>query len=155
MKKNRYVTLTCSKRSFRPVTSGSTRWWAKDDWREYYEATKNALGWGGGALLKKEWLKLYVQGYRYCATLRRGRAIAVAGLWPRTREEWEVIAVGVKAGEMGKGHGRAIVSFVTDEILKHGRKATIGMRPDNTAMLRAARAVGFRAKRQRPAAGSA
>jgi RimJ/RimL family protein N-acetyltransferase len=155
MKKNSYVTLACTKRSFRPVPSGNTRWWAKDDWREYHEAIEGALGWGGGALLKKEWIKLYQRGYRYCATFRRGRAIAIAGLWPRTKEEWEVIAVGVRAGEMGKGHGGAIVSFVTDEILKHGRRATIGTRPENAAMLRAARAVGFQVKRHRPAAGSA
>jgi len=149
MAKKGYITLTCTRRTFRPAISDKTRWWAKEDWREYYDAVNGALGWGSSPHGKKDWLKLYKQGYRYCATLRGGRAVAVAGLWPRSREAWEVIAVGVKAGQMGKGHGRAIVSFVADEILKTGRKATITTREGNIGMLRAARAVGFRATRRR------
>ena len=99
--------------------------------------------WGNPPHRKEDWDELYKQGYRYCATLEKNRAIAVAGLWQRSGDEWEVIAVGVKKGEMSKGHGKAIVSFVTDEILKNGRNATLTTRSTNTAMLTAARAIGF------------
>lgn len=149
MTKATYVALACTRRAFKPVGSDKTRWWAKDDWRAYHDATDGALGWGSSPHSKKDWLKLYKQGYRFCATLVRGRAVAVAGLWPRTERAWEVIAVGVRSGRMNRSLGRAIVSFVTDEILKHGRKATITTRKGNLAMLRAARAVGFKATRRR------
>jgi len=149
MAKKGYVALTCTKQTFTPVNSRMTRWWAKDDWREYYDATNTALGWGNPPHRKKAWLKLYEQGYRFCAVLSRGRAVAVAGLWPRTKEAWEVIAVGVRLGKMNRSLGRTIVSLVADEILKHGRKATITTRKGNAAMLRAAQAVGFKTTRQR------
>ena len=138
------VKLTCTDRTFKPVPSDETRWWSKEDWMEAYDAVNDALGWGSNPPHRKnDWEELYDQGYRYCAALEGGRAVAVAGLWERSREAWEVIAVGVKAGEMSKGYGRAIVSFVTDEILKTGRKATITTQPGNVAMLRAAQSVGF------------
>ena len=78
------------------------------------------------------------------ATMEKGRSIAVAGLCPQFRDASVVFAVGVRADEMGKGRGRAIVSFVTNEILKGGRDAVLTTDPTNKAMLRAARAVGFR-----------
>jgi predicted GNAT family acetyltransferase len=144
MDKIQYVKLRCTKRTFRPILSEKTRWWAKDDWREHRTATYPPFL----AHHKKTWDRLYRQGYRFCATLKKGRIIAAAGLWPRYKDCWEVIAVGVKHGMRSKGLGRAIVAFVTDEILKTGRMATLTTNINNIAMQRAARAVGFKTIRK-------
>jgi RimJ/RimL family protein N-acetyltransferase len=145
MSSNEHVVLTCTAESFRPVDPGNTRWWSRADWRDYYAATDGALGWGNSPHPKGDWEQLYDEGHRFCDTLdQTGRAVAMAGLWPRTDDAWEVIAVGVAAGRMNRGLGRAVVSFVTDEILRHGRRATITTRKDNPAMQRAARAIGYR-----------
>jgi len=72
-----------------------------------------------------------------------GRSIAMAALCPLYRDASVVMAVDVQASEVGKGYGRAILSFVTDEILRSGKDAILQTARTNKAMLRAARAVGF------------
>jgi len=71
---------------FRPYRIDGLKWWAADEWEAAYEANEgmwpDSTPWS-----RKEWDKLYSQGYRYCALLKKGRAVATAGLWPRTNEE--------------------------------------------------------------------
>lgn len=149
-----YVTLVCTNRSFRAVSTESTRWWDVSDWREYFRATDGALGWGRPPHPKEDWTELYKQGYRFCATLKSGRAVAVAGLWPRTKTEWLVIANGLKLRCEGKGYAEEILSFVVDEILKTRRNASFMVRTDDSVWLPAAKAVGFRKRRERRTAAS-
>ncbi|MFC1452382.1 class I SAM-dependent methyltransferase [Verrucomicrobiota bacterium] len=143
-----YVTLVCTKKGFRPVPTDSTRWWDVSDWREYFRATDGALGWGNPPHPRKDWVKYYGQGNRFCATLKRGRAVAVAGLWPRTKTEWLVIANGLKLRCEGKGYAEEILSFVVDESLKTGRNASFMVRSNDPVWLPAAQAVGFRKRRE-------
>lgn len=143
MNEHRYVNLVCTKKSFKKHPSEITRWWSVGDWAEHCRTTENALGWGNPCLPEDEWIQLYNEGYRYCASLENNRALAIAGLWPRTPDAWEVIAVAVRKGQMNKGHGKSIVSFVTEEILATVREATISTRKDNVAMIKAAQSVGF------------
>jgi predicted GNAT family acetyltransferase len=73
-----------------------------------------------------------------------GRAVATAGLWPRTDQEWEVIAVGTAPGFRNRGYGKAVVSFVTQEILDAGKVAALSHHKENTAMGRIADALGYK-----------
>ena len=143
MKRKRFVSLICTRRTFCPIPTDATRWWASCDWRKYVTATDGALGWGNPPLSKKDWVKYYAQGYRFCATLKRGRAVAVAGLWPRPGPQWQVVSNGLKLGCEHKGYAEEILAFVADEILKTRRDALFMVRPDNRAWVTAAKAVGF------------
>jgi len=134
------LTFRCIKDTFRPIASENTRWWVEDDWQEYHSATDKAHRFASS---REVWTKLHRLGFRFCATMESGRSIAVAALCPLYGDASVVMAVAVQASEAGRGRGRAIVSFVTDEILKSGKDAILQTARTNKAMLRAARAVGF------------
>ena len=144
MDETKYAKLICSSETFCPHPSDCLRWWSESDWEEYFQATDGSLSWGASPFSKEEWKNLYAEGYRYCAALQEGRSVAVAGLWPRSEEEWEVIAMGTALRVRGQGYGKAIVSFVTQSILDSGRNATITIRKGNAPMLQVAARVGFK-----------
>jgi len=137
-----FETLVCTREMFRPYRIDGLRWWAADEWEAAYKAYEgvwpDSTPWS-----RADWDELYSQGYRYCSVLRNGKAVASAGLLPRTNEEWEVIAVGTAPEFRNQGYGKAIVSFVTETILESGRDATIGFRESNTPMRRTAVALGY------------
>jgi len=86
---------------------------------------------------------LHAEGCSYCDLLVGGRAVATAGLWPRTDEEWEPIAVGTAPAHRNQGYGKAIVSFATQAILDAGRTAVVVTREDNVPMRHVAAALGY------------
>jgi RimJ/RimL family protein N-acetyltransferase len=139
------VTLFCTRETFRPCPSEGARWWQVEDWAAARDAHQEMWprddGWTFWS--EEEWRRLYSEGYRYCDLLVDGRAVATAGLWPRTSEEWGPIAVGTAPAHRNKGYGKAIVSFVTRTILDAGRTAVIVTREDNAPMRRVAEVLGY------------
>lgn len=143
-----YVDWICTAETFRPHPLEGLRWWRADDWEECRRVHEGVLpradGWTWWP--EEEWRKLCSEGYRYCSMLVDGRAVATAGLYPRTETEWEVIAVGTAPGFRDRGCGKAVVSCVTQEILNAGKVAMVSYRKDNAAMRRIAEALGYRPK---------
>jgi len=148
----RLMRFYATKDAFRPCLTTGARWWGHDDWAAARAAAEGM--WPGGEYwAESEWHELYREGYRYCALLVDGHSVATAGLWPCAQAEWEVIAVAAAPAHRNRGHGSAIVSFVAEEILTHGRIATITTREDNLPMLRVIERLGFRPKPSPPADG--
>jgi len=134
--------VVCRPEAFRPYRIVGLRWWGPGEWDAACKAHKgmwrHSTWWS-----QEEWHELYSEGYRYCSLMRNGRAVATAGLWPRTDREWEVVAVGTAPGFRNKGYGKAVVSFVTQAIVDAGRNATLTFRRRNTPMRRIASALGY------------
>ena len=144
---NRLQSFITTGEGFRRHQADGLRWWRPDDWPEACEAHRGM--WPGNDFWSEtEWRDLHGQGYRYCALVRDGHALAVAGLWPRTESEWEVIAVGTAPAHRNRGYAKGIVTFVVDEILAHGRSAGITTRHDNVPMLRVIDQLGFTPKHE-------
>jgi predicted GNAT family acetyltransferase len=122
------------------------RWWSQADWEDYFR-TADGMWPGLAPLSREEWDTAHAQGYTYCAALVEGRAVAIAAVWRRSEDEWEVAAVGTAPAFRRRGYGKAVVSFVADHILRRGRAATIGFRTSNVAMRRTAESVGFGPRR--------
>lgn len=136
----------CRSETFRPYRLEGLRWWRADEWEAARDAHEGMWPpredhWTFWS--EEEWHELYSEGLRYCSPLENGRAVATAGLWPRTDEAWEVIAVTTAPGLRNRGYGKAVVSFVTQEILHAGRDATLTFRKANTPMHRIAAALGY------------
>ncbi len=139
---DRQISFITTGTGFCPLPMDGTRWWAVGDWAKARDAHSGM--WPGNQFwLEGDWRQLYAEGYRYCALLKDGHSVAVAGLWPRTESEWEVIAVGTAPAHRNRGYARGIVTFVTQEILSVGRFAGITTRHDNSPMLRVIERLGF------------
>jgi GNAT superfamily N-acetyltransferase len=138
----RLLSFRVARDGFRPYPAAGGTWWSADSCKE---AGASMVGmWpDSGFWPESEWRQLYASGYRYGALLKDGHCLAMAGLWAWSDEAWEVIAVGVSPDHRCRGLGKGIVSFVTEEILSHGRVATITTREDNAAMLRVIECLGF------------
>jgi len=92
---------------------------------------------------EKDWKDLYATGYEYCCIIERNKAVACGGLWRRWKRTWEVIAVGTYEPHRRQGYAKAIISAATSRILAAVPRATITTGESNTALQRAAQAVGF------------
>lgn len=92
----------------------------------------------------EEWLQLAAEGYRYCGIFEDDGLVALAGLWKRTPDVWEVISVVTKEGHRQQGLAKAVVAFAADHVLNHVRVATYTTGAENTASIRTAESVGFR-----------
>jgi len=138
--------LVCTRETFRPCPCECVRWWSQADWEDYFR-TADGMWPARAPLNREEWDAAHAQGYTYCAALVEGRAVAIAAVWRRSEDEWEVAAVGTAPAFRRQGYGEAVVCFVTDYILRCGRTATIGFRKSNVAMRRAAERVGFRPRK--------
>ena len=140
------LSFTTDGTGFRPYRMEGVRWWDVGDWREADEAGRRA--WPDWEFWpEEEWRQLYGEGYRYCALLRDGAAVATAGLWLRSPTTWEVIAVGTAPLYRGQGYAKAVVTFVTEHVLVQGRMARITTRSDNLPMRRVIARLGFRPQR--------
>jgi len=142
-----YAESACTAETFRPHPSEGLRWWREDDWEAARDANEGMWPqrkdhWTFWS--EEEWHGLYSEGCRYCSLLVDGRAVAFAGLWQRTDEEWEVIAVGTAPVHRNKGYGKAVASFVTQEIVDAGKVAVLSYHEDNPAMHRIADALGYK-----------
>jgi GNAT superfamily N-acetyltransferase len=135
------ATFICTPEHHRRYQAEGLRWWGLGDWADACAAFEGM--WPVGPWAEGEWRDLYAEGTRYCALVKDGKTVATAGLWTRSEKEWEVIAVGTAPGHRGRGYGKAVVSFVTDEIHRLGRSATITTGEDNLAMLRVIHHLGY------------
>jgi RimJ/RimL family protein N-acetyltransferase len=138
-----YVEAVCTAETFRPQPSEGLRWWRADEWEAFCQAHENR--WPGSPFWSEDtWRQLHSEGYRYCSLLANGKAVAVAGLWPRTEREWEVIGLSTAPDHRSRGYGKAIASFVTQKILGAGKVAVLSYKRGNEAMRRIADALGYR-----------
>lgn len=99
---------------------------------------------GEKGLRLDEWRELADEGYRYCGIFEGNRICAMAGVWKRGPDVWEVIAVGTKEGYQRRGLAKAVVAFTADYILNHVRVATYTSRRDNIPSIHTAESVGFK-----------
>lgn len=136
------IRMECTADTFRPATDHRVRWWRKSDWAHMYRSSQGMFM--GPPWERKEWERLYDQGYEYCGVVRNRQAVAIAGLWRRRKKTWEVIAVGTSEKYRGRGYAKAVISCVTQRILESVPRATITTLPQNIALQKAAEAVGFR-----------
>jgi RimJ/RimL family protein N-acetyltransferase len=91
----------------------------------------------------EHWRKLADEGYRYCGVFEESRLCALAGVWERFSDAWEVISVITKDGYRQRGLGKAVVAFAADHILDHVDVALYTTGTGNTASIRTAESVGF------------
>jgi ribosomal protein S18 acetylase RimI-like enzyme len=140
-----WAILFCTEETFRPFHMDCVRWWSWSEWEDYYRMT-DGMWPSSSPHTREDWEHARREGYTYCAAIVDGRNVATAAVWRRSDDEWEVAAVGTAPGFRRRGYGKAVVSFITDHIIAHGRTATIGARPGNVAMLETARSVGFRSR---------
>jgi len=132
--------LVCSKEDFTPAPFDRVRWLGrdgdleriKDFWPAEYPLTD------------KDWLTALDEGYRYGAIFDGDRIIAIGAEYRCSPREWEVVRVRTDRARRKRGYAKALVSFLTCDILGHHRVAVCETRDDNTAMIRTAKSVGYR-----------
>ncbi len=138
------IEYECTRQTFRPWPNASVRWL---DWERDYELARSM--WPETSPLSPEnWEENRRENFTYCAVVVDQELLAMAAVWKYCETAWEVAAVGTKPAYRRQGHGRAVVSFVTDYILESGRLATCSTASDNVAMQRTAESVGFYPVRQ-------
>lgn len=112
--------LVCEKGTFRPFPSEPVRWmnWGDEDFR-----MMRRIGPQDPPLSREEWASNRAEGFHYCAVIRNRRIAALAAVWERTPDAWELSAVWTPDYRKTK-HAKAVVSFATAHILEAGRRAT-------------------------------
>lgn len=137
------IMLYCRAESFRPQQArveAEVRWL---DWDADFDLARRC-GWHEPPpLSREEWEQARREHFRYAAAIVDGRIVSMAAEWRRAEDEWEVAAVGTHPDWRRRGLARAVVSFVTAAILAVGRRASIGTREHNAAMIRTAESVGY------------
>ena len=135
-----HANFQCTSETFRPCPAENVRWLGT--WEEYIPVAREA-GYEQSPFSRAEWDEAGAEGFCYCAAIEGGRIVAMAAVWTRSEDEWEVAAVGTPPPQRRRGHGKAVVSFVTAHILQAGRVVTCSTRPDNAAMIATLESVGF------------
>ncbi|MBN1873221.1 MAG: GNAT family N-acetyltransferase [Anaerolineae bacterium] len=146
-----YVKFKCTLDTFQPVATTAVRW--LDQERDYDLA---AAFWPENLpLTRGVWDEAHGRQFHYCAIIKPGcavaegyaisewRIVAIAAEWRYTDHAWEVAAVRTASSVRQQGYGKAVVSFITANILANGRLATCTTSSDNIAMQRTAESVGF------------
>lgn len=134
------VRFECTWETFRPADCAGVRWL---DWDRDYEGVRDFAQDMGHTFTPADWRTAREEGYRYCALIREGRLLSIAAAWHYSETAWEVAAVATRKACRRRGYGKAVVTFVTEYILRSGRTATCTTNRENTAMRRTAEAVGF------------
>lgn len=143
--------LVCAKEEFRPSPAGSVRW--LDRVADYPLAAEFWERTGGLPLPRDKWDEANEEmRFRYAGALVDGKLVAVSALLAFSEEACDVAAVFTDANFRHRGYGKAVVSFVTAEILRTGRIPTCTTRDGNAAMIRTAQSVGFRTTTEAEAA---
>ena len=123
--------------NFKPVNYKNVRWLRKDEnylMKEFWNMTDET------------WNASEIAGYTYCAVVEDDRILSVAAVWKYSDESWEVAAVNTGKGYENRGLAKQVVSFVTEYILKSGRKVTLTTDKENKAMRKVAEDLGFEPK---------
>ena len=136
----------CTKNTLRPAPTGSVRWLDRD---ADYPLAADYWRRIGSSLSRKDWDEAHTE-YRYrfaarsAAVIVDGTIIATAALLPFSDWACEVAAVSTDPLWRCRGYGKAVVSFVTAEILSAGRIATCVTQDENQPMIKTAHSVGSR-----------
>jgi RimJ/RimL family protein N-acetyltransferase len=134
-----YVELTCTSTDFRPAATSCVRWL---DWEQDF-ALAQAFWPPEFPLTPEIWAEARDLGYHYCAIVEDGQIASVAAEYRCADEAWMVAAVMTATVFQRRGYAKAVVSFVTQEILDAERTAFCLTRQDNLPMIRTAESVGF------------
>lgn len=135
----------CDRTTFRPADVSKVRWL---DWDEDYELFQK---FWPIPLNREQWERARSEGNPCCILIEGEEIIASAGEKRFSEDGWGVVAVETSPLFRRRGHGKAVVSFVTAHILDSGRMAICETRDDNVAMIRTAESVGY--KRSEPSVG--
>lgn len=135
------VHLCVTRELLRPANLWAVRWITEDDADIFIEPFREDQdhGW-----TLEEFRTYKKEGYRYCGIFVDGRLCSVAGVWKRTSDVWEVIAVGTREEYKRRGMARSVVAFAAEHILQHVKAASYTSRKTNTASIYTAQSVGFR-----------
>jgi RimJ/RimL family protein N-acetyltransferase len=95
-------------------------------------------------LTRADWDGLTREGYLYFGCFEGERLLSRAGVWQRTQDVWEVIAVRTHGDFLRRGFGAAVVYAAASYVLRHVRVASYTADEGNLASVRTAQAVGFR-----------
>ena len=131
--------FACTSDTFRPVAHDRVRWLDQEKDFALFRAIRVPIE----PPTREEWDSWHQGGFRYCALVQNGEIVSVAAAWRRSEAAWEVAAVWTHPDFRGRGHAKAVCSFVTSYILNSGRIATCGTREDNAPMIRVVEALGF------------
>jgi GNAT superfamily N-acetyltransferase len=137
--RRRYLRYLCTPATFQPDTSHPVRWL---DWERDY-ALASTIWPQEQPLSRVTWEQARELGYRYCGVVDRDRLLAIAAVWRYSETAWEAAAVRTQPDARRRGCAKSVVSFVTAQILDHGRRATCTTGRNNVAMQRTAESVGF------------
>jgi predicted GNAT family acetyltransferase len=89
------------------------------------------------------WQEAREKGFKYCGIIEHDQLQAIAAVWPYSEAAWEIATVYMRLEAHQRGYAKALISLVTAEILRSGKRATYSTATDNEAMHRAAESVCF------------
>ena len=135
------VSLACTSETFVPAPDPRVRWLDRD---VDFVLAREAWGSKGMRIARSDWQDWHRQVFRYCGIVEDQRLVAVAAVWTYSPTAWELAAVQTREGYRSRGCSKAVCSFLTAYILRHGRIATCSTRIDNVPMLRIASKLRFR-----------
>ena len=133
------VEWKCDKGSFLPVDFCKARWLDWED--EDYELFRQFCGY---PMPRARYEAIRQYGCRVGAIIEDGKIVASAGAQRRSGDASEVVSVRTPQPCQGRGYAKAVVSFVTAQILAAGRIPTLETRHDKVAMLHIAELLGYR-----------
>lgn len=91
----------------------------------------------------KDWKSWYDEGTEYYLLFIDGKPVARCAIERYSDTAWEAADVKTVTEYRNKGLSKEIVSFVTRKILEQGKIATCSTMPDNYAMLKVIKTLGF------------
>jgi GNAT superfamily N-acetyltransferase len=134
-----YVYYTCTLDTFRGMSTKPVRWL---DYESDYALVRDY--WSAYSFLSPEtWSEARAASYTYAAIIEDDAIVALAAAWRYSEEAWELAAVLVEQEHRQLGYGRTVCSFVTDFILKAGKRATCTTAIDNIPMRKTAECIGY------------
>ena len=138
--KNVHLCLTKSELTC-PDNLWYARWITEKDAKAFSEPFMKGQehGW-----TLEEFQELQNMGYSYCGVFLNQRLCSIAGLWKRSPDVWEVIAVGTKEEYRYKGMAKSVVYFIANNIFQHINVASYTSSESNLASINTARSVGFK-----------
>jgi GNAT superfamily N-acetyltransferase len=141
MSHTQYIEYECTPMSFQPLQRHPVRWL---EWEQDYPMVQAV--WPEQT--PEGWQEAREEGFQYCAVIESGQLQAIAAVWRYSEAAWEVASVYTRPEARLRGYAQAVVSFVTAEILKAGKRATCSAGFDNQFMQRVAERVGFQRVRK-------
>ena len=92
-----------------------------------------------------DWLReIYRQGTaRYCLLYADGLPVARGAVEPYSERMWEAADIRVAREHRGRGYAKAILRFLSREIIANGKTATCRTEEDNLAMQKVIKSMGY------------